>query len=86
MHEYMTNFVDSIASSISEYGRSKNYNIPFSYYRKLAWQGLIEPLEIMLADYSDGYTEDDERMVNDIKEVIVNEYSNTNAKGKKCTN
>ncbi|RPD91185.1 hypothetical protein EGM88_15085 [Aureibaculum marinum] len=87
MHQYMTDLVGDIATSISEYGKSNGYNISYSYYEKLAWLGLKDSLEFILANDSDGYTEEDEETVESINKVIIDEFQNKNdAKGKKCNN
>jgi len=39
-HELMAGLVDDIATSLSQYGNDNGYNLPFSYYRKMAWGGL----------------------------------------------
>ena len=36
----MSNLVGDIATSLFQYGASKGYSLPFSYYKKLAWGGL----------------------------------------------
>lgn len=38
-HEVMTNFVNLIANSLSEYGKIKGYSYPYSFYRKISWSG-----------------------------------------------
>jgi hypothetical protein len=41
-HELMTNYVESIASSLSVYGNNNGYSNSFSFYKKLSWAGLLE--------------------------------------------
>ncbi|WP_031428970.1 hypothetical protein [Flavimarina sp. Hel_I_48] len=40
-HEVMTAFIGDMASSLSEYGSSNGYSIPFTYYKDLSWAGLL---------------------------------------------
>tara|TARA_R100000935_G_C2830105_1_gene164557 strand:+ start:973 stop:1992 length:1020 start_codon:yes stop_codon:yes gene_type:complete len=43
-HELMSDFVLDIASSLSSFGRSKGYDLPFSYYKAMSWGGLENTL------------------------------------------
>ena len=87
MHDYMTGFIEDIATSVSSFGKSKGYKIPFSYYKKLAWLGLKNSLKMILADDDDGFTIEDQAEVDAINTVIIDEFLNrNNAKGKKCKN
>ena len=86
MHDYMTGLVEDIATSVSSFGKSQDYSIPFSYYKKLSWLGLKDSLESLLAE--DGFTEEEQALVDSINKVIVDEFLNRqpDAKGTKCTN
>lgn len=44
-HDIMTEIVEDIASSISNYGLQAGYTLPFSYYKDLAWGGLTHYLD-----------------------------------------
>ncbi len=86
MHEYMTGLVESIGTSISEYGNSEGYNIAFSYYKKLAWHGLEANLEMLMFDDED-IDEAEEAELLDINNTLFDEFENRpNAKGTKCSN
>ncbi|WP_298419629.1 hypothetical protein [uncultured Kordia sp.] len=36
-HEFMTELIDDMALALKDYGVSKGYNLPFSYYKKMIW-------------------------------------------------
>jgi len=42
-HEYMVDLVEDIATSLSAFGSSLGYQLPFTYYRKMAWSGDLLP-------------------------------------------
>ena len=86
MHQYMTGLIEDIATSISEFGNSKRYNLPFSYYKKLASHGLEENIKYYMM--LDGVlNQDEEQELADINEILLDEFKNrSNAKGTKCSN
>ncbi|MCB0486607.1 MAG: hypothetical protein KDC47_10465, partial [Flavobacteriaceae bacterium] len=87
MHNYMTNFVEDIATVVSAYGKSAGYSLPFSYYRDLSWLGLVDSLELILWHEGENLSEEEQAELDRIRNIAVNEFQNKqDAKGKKCVN
>lgn len=72
-HEYMSNLVEDIATSLSAYGNQNGYNLPFSYYEKLSWAGDL--LQFYQQYLPDGSINPDWVTINN---TIVAEQNNDN--------
>lgn len=44
-HEYMAKLVEDMATSLSAYGTQNGYNLPFTYYKNMAWGGLTYSMD-----------------------------------------
>ncbi len=69
-HEFMSQFVDALANSLSVYDSHKQ---DYEYYKALSWAGL---------ETSENYEELENKT--EIQNIIRNERFNENAKGSKC--
>jgi hypothetical protein len=63
-HDWIANrYLDPIAQSLYEFGQSKNYRMQLSYYRKLAWGGLLE------TDLFEGLSKEEQDEIKDVNKI-----------------